>query len=247
MSTLLLSDLHLPAGPSPLREAFLSFLDGPARLAKQVYLLGDLFEYWIGDDTGLRDYAPEVAALRALGHSGVELFFMHGNRDFVIGPRFAHAAGVTLLQDPVVVELCGKPTLLSHGDLFCTDDVGYQKWRRFSRNKLGLAIFRRLPEALRQRVAGSARRRSTSGKLQKTDAIMDVNGSAILEAFSRYGVTRMIHGHTHRPATHLHPLADGQQGERIVLADWRPQQIEFLACEKGKLQRVRFSSTGWKT
>ncbi len=238
MSTLLLSDLHLPSGPSPLRDAFLEFLKGPARQAQRVYLLGDLFEYWIGDDSGLRDYAPEVAALRSLGDSGVELFFMHGNRDFVIGPRFARAAGLSLLDDPAVIELCGVATLLSHGDLFCTDDIAYQKWRRFSRNKSGLAIFRRLPEFLRQRIAGSARRRSADDKRAKSEAIMDVNDAAIRQAFTQYGVSRLIHGHTHRPAEHVHVLADGRHCERIVLADWRPQQLEYLACDNGRLHRV---------
>ncbi len=238
MSALLLSDLHLPAGSSPLRRAFIAFLEGPARQAQQVYLLGDVFEYWIGDDAGLREYATEVAALRALSDSGIDVFFMHGNRDFVIGSRFARAAGIRLLDDPVVVELCGVPTLLSHGDIYCTDDIAYQKWRRFSRNPLALGIFRRLPETLRQRIAGSARQRSADDKRNKAEAIMDVNASAIDEAFHQHGVTRMIHGHTHRPAEHTHRLANDAQAERTVLADWRPDRLEYIACEGSSLRRV---------
>ena len=242
MSALLLSDLHLPAVESPLRLAFIALLDGPARLARQVYLLGDVFEYWIGDDVGLRDYAPEVAALRRLVDQGVEVFFMHGNRDFVVGRAFARATGVKLLDDPTVVTLCGARTLLSHGDLFCTDDLAYQKWRRFSRNRPGLAIFRRLPESLRQRIAGRARQRSADDKRGKSESIMDVNEHAVQKAFDVYDVRRLIHGHTHRPREHVYPRADGPDAERIVLADWRPDRIEILACEEGRLRRIALGS-----
>lgn len=238
MSTLLLSDLHLPATPSPLRTAFIAFLQGPARLARRVYLLGDVFEYWIGDDTGLRDYAPEIDAMKALSDQGVQLFFMHGNRDFVVGPAFAGAAGLQLLDDPTVIDLDGVPTLLSHGDLFCTDDLAYQRWRRFSRNRSGLAVFRLLPEALRQRIAGAARRRSIDDKSAKPESIMDVNEAAVRQAFGHYGVSRIIHGHTHRPARHAVVRDDGTPAERIVLADWRPQRMEFLACEGAEMQRI---------
>jgi UDP-2,3-diacylglucosamine hydrolase len=232
MSTLLLSDLHLPNQPSPLREAFKGFLAGPARAARTVYILGDLFEYWIGDDVGQREYGPELAALRALSSSGVRIGFMHGNRDFMVGKRFAAASGMELLHDPLPIQLGGVSTLLSHGDIFCIDDLAYQRWRSFSRNPLAQAIYRLLPESARLRVAGEAR----TGSEKKPPTILDVNDAAIREAFVKYGVTRIIHGHTHRPAEHPYTI-DGRTCERIVLADWRPPRFEYLSIEGKDLQR----------
>ena len=237
MTDLLLADLHLPpraagAGDkaSFLDEAFVRFCAGPARAARRVYLLGDLFETWIGDDAGLVDYPREIAALRALTDAGVPVFVQVGNRDFLLGRRFAAATGVTLLPDPLVVELGGVPTLLSHGDCWCTDDVGYQRWRRFARNPLAQWLFLRLPRARRAAIAGGLRSDSDRGKRRKPEAIMDVNAEAIREAFARHGVTRMIHGHTHRPAEHQDAF-DGRRTERIVLADWRPGRLEYLAVD----------------
>jgi len=233
---LLLSDLHLPLQASPLREAFAGFLAGPARRAEAVYILGDLFEYWIGDDAGLRDYAAEVLALRALADSGVRLRFMHGNRDFLVGRRFAAAAGLELLRDPLRLELGGVPTLLSHGDRWCTDDRAYQRWRRFSRNPLAQRLFGLLPEARRRRIAGMARSQSEVDKSHKPQAIMDVNEAAIRHALVAHQVRRIIHGHTHRPAEHHYDFDDGPR-QRIVLADWRPEHIEYLVCDGAGLRR----------
>jgi UDP-2,3-diacylglucosamine hydrolase len=236
MSTLLLSDLHLPLEDSPLRRGFARFLAGPAREAQEVCILGDLFEYWIGDDAGLRDYAAEVLALRALADRGVRLRFMHGNRDFLVGRRFAAAAGVELLPDPLRLELDGMSTLLSHGDIWCTDDHAYQRWRRFSRRPLVQRIFGLLPEARRHRIAGAARRQSEADKSHKPETIMDVNEAAVREAFRAQDVARIIHGHTHRPAGHRYDI-DGTARERIVLADWRPERMEYLVCADGALRR----------
>jgi UDP-2,3-diacylglucosamine hydrolase len=238
MTALLLSDLHLPAEPSPLREGFLRFLGGPARDAQQVYILGDLFEYWIGDDVGLASYPAEVAALRALVDHGVQVGFMHGNRDFLVGPGFAAATGVALMRDPSIVQLDGERVLLSHGDLWCTDDQAYQRWRRFSRNRVAQRLFARLPISLRTRIAGGVRSRSDDDKDRKTAEIMDVNPAAIEAAFRASGVRRIIHGHTHRPTTHRLPL-DGRTVERIVLADWTPQRMEWLAIDNGE-RRIAF-------
>lgn len=233
---LLLSDLHLPTTPSPLRQAFLRFLDGPARSARSVYILGDLFEFWIGDREGLRDYAAETEALRRLSGRGVAVYFMHGNRDFMVGTRYARSAGIGLLPDPLRLELAGMPTLLSHGDRYCTDDLGYQRWRRFSRNPLAQAGYRRLPKSLRLRIAGAARGGSGAERRNKPEAITDVNTAAVTEAIRSAGVGRLIHGHTHRPAEHLVPLADGD-AERIVLADWRPGHCEYLLADDQGLHR----------
>jgi UDP-2,3-diacylglucosamine hydrolase len=243
MISLLLSDLHLPLEDSPLRRGFARFLAGPAREADEVYILGDLFEYWIGDAAGLRDYAAEVLALRALADRGVRLRLMHGNRDFLVGRRFAAAAGVELLPDPLRVELNGVPTLLSHGDLWCTDDQAYQRWRRFSRRPLVQRLFGLLPERQRQRIAGAARRQSTVDKSHKPEAIMDVNEAAVRAAFRAHGVGRIVHGHTHRPAEHHYEL-DGAARQRIVLADWRPEHLEYLACGAQGLERRLVAADG---
>lgn len=233
--TLLLSDLHLPNTASPLRDAFLAFLAGPAREAQAVWIIGDLFEYWIGDAEGLADYAPEAAALRRLADSGVAVHFQHGNRDFLVGRAFAAASGLRLEPDPRVVDLHGTPTLLSHGDIWCTDDLAYQRWRRFSRNPVTQAIYRRLPRSLRLAVAGEARAGSSRG--DRSMAILDVNPQAVAQAFAAHGVARIIHGHTHRPARHA-ALVGHASVERIVLADWRPGHCEYLRLDDDDLERI---------
>jgi len=238
VATLFVSDLHLPDEPSPLREGFVQVLRGPARSANAVYLLGDVFEYWIGDDVGLRRYAPEAEALRALTAEGVPVWFMHGNRDFLVGHRFCGTTGVRLLRDPTLIELDGRPVLLSHGDRWCTDDVAYQRWRRFARNPLAQWLFLRLSVPLRQRVAGDVRGRSASAKRNKAEAIMDVNAAAVAAAFGLHHTACIIHGHTHRPAEHRIEL-DGVQAQRIVLADWRAEHMEYLSADAGGFTRVR--------
>ena len=224
---LLLSDLHLPNEPSPLREGFLRFLAGPARAAREVYLLGDLFEYWVGDDVGLQQYAAEVAALRKLGDSGVRVFFIAGNRDFLLGSTFFKTSGVSPLPDPSVIMLGSVPTLISHGDLYCTDDRAYQRWRRFSRSALWQRAFALLPRRRRIAIAGGLRRQSHDAKHDKPAAIMDVNPAAVAAAFGVHAVTRLIHGHTHRPMRHTLQIA-GRELERIVLPDWHGTRMEYL-------------------
>jgi len=232
--TLLLSDLHLPVGPSPFRDAFRRFLEGPARKAEAVYILGDLFEYWIGDDLGMLDYAQEIGLLAGLTQQGVKVFFQRGNRDFLVGADFSARTGVQLLRDPVVVDLYGRPTLLSHGDRLCTDDVGYQRWRRFAHNPVVQRLFLALPRAWRERVALRVRGRSNVQKRYKPEDIMDVNAAAVAAFFKLSGARRLIHGHTHRPAQHA--LEGGC--ERIVLADWRPGHMEVLEVSPGGLRRI---------
>lgn len=239
MATLLLSDLHLPPEPSKLRDRFLRFLDGPARGADAVYLLGDLFEYWIGDDVGMPVYAAEIAGLKALTARGVPVWFQHGNRDFLVGREFFRATGVRALRDPQIADLYGTPTLLSHGDLLCTDDIAYQRWRRFSRNPAAQWVFMRLSRARRERIAGGLRSGSDTAKRNKAENIMDVNPAAVRAAFARFGTGDIIHGHTHRPAEHRVGLDRGE-GRRTVLADWRPEHCEFLQVDAdGRRQRVQ--------
>lgn len=227
MSVLLLSDLHLPPVESPLREGFLAFLEGPARAASAVWLLGDLFESWAGDDVGIFDYAAEIVALRRLTRAGVEVHFLPGNRDFLVGERFAAKTGVQLDADPVTCFIGGIHTLLSHGDQWCTADSGYQLWRRFSRNPIAQKLFGALPWQTRQRIAGRLRQQSRELSSDKPPAILDVTKGAIRAAFARYRVKRIVHGHTHRPDLHRYPRDFGEV-ERIVLADWTPERMEYL-------------------
>jgi UDP-2,3-diacylglucosamine hydrolase len=222
-----------------LNEAFLRFCAGPARNARRVFLLGDVFEQWIGDDIGLAAYPREIAALKALPEQGVQVAYQTGNRDFLLGDRFATATGARALSDEAVVTLAdGLPTLLAHGDRYCTDDLGYQRWRRFSRQPLAQSLFLRLPAAWRARIAGGVRTQSNDAKQAKPLMIMDVNPEAIRDALERHGVRRMIHGHTHRPAKHQHDSSNGT-AERIVLADWRPAHIEWLQVGADQTQRLQ--------
>ncbi len=237
MLTYFISDLHLPPGPSKLRQVFRKFLEGQAREAGALYILGDLFEYWIGDDAGMQDYAEDVQALSTLTAAGVPVYFQHGNRDFLVGKAFCARTGVQLLPDPYRFDLAGSPALLSHGDPFCTADLGYQRWRRFSRNPLVQGIYLMLPLALRRRIAGRVRSQSDSQKQYKPEDIMDVSVEAIHAAFLRHGVSLLIHGHTHRPAEHRHEV-NGRASQRIVLADWRPERCEALRVDIAGIQRI---------
>lgn len=235
-TTLFLSDLHLPATPSPLRSSFLRFLQGPAREANVIYILGDLFESWIGDDVGLQQFAPEVAALAALAASGVHLYYQHGNRDFMVGSDFFALTGVAPLPDPTLIELQGEPVLISHGDRYCVDDRGYQRWRRFSRMRWAQWLFLRLPRARREKIAGNIRGDSDAAKRNKPESIMDVNTGAIRSALTRAGVRRMIHGHTHRPGTYEVDLPTGP-ARRIVLPDWRSDTQDYLCFDAQGMQQ----------
>jgi UDP-2,3-diacylglucosamine hydrolase len=175
--------------------------------------------------------------LRALTAAGVPVYFQHGNRDFLVGTEFAAATGVQLLADPLKLDLHGVPTLVSHGDLWCTDDVRYQRWRRFSRNGIAQAVFGALPRGWRERFVGAVRADSAARKRMTAADIMDVNDAAIRAAFAASGVTRMIHGHTHRPATHDYDLG-GRHCQRFVLADWHPGRCAALRVDDAGVQSV---------
>ncbi|HEU0196653.1 MAG TPA: UDP-2,3-diacylglucosamine diphosphatase [Nevskiaceae bacterium] len=229
---LLLSDLHLPSEPSPYRAAFNAFLAGPARTASAVYILGDLFDAWIGDDIGVADFAPECANLQTLTSHGVPVGFLHGNRDFLVGERFAAVTGVSLLPDPSVVTLPDGPVLLAHGDTLCTDDKLYQRFRRIVHSATLQRFFLRLPIGWRRAIARRLRAGSRARKTRDgyTPA-GDINADAVRKLLTRHAQTRLIHGHTHRPADHALALDGGTAGRRFVLADWRPQRMEYLACD----------------
>jgi UDP-2,3-diacylglucosamine hydrolase len=227
--TLFVSDLHLSPDRPLLCAAFRAFCAGPARGAAGVYILGDLFDAWIGDDQLREPVAAEVAAtLAELTRSGVPVGFIAGNRDFLLGERFAASSGVTLLPEQVVVDLGGTQALLLHGDELCTDDAGYQRFRRLVRDARWQRRFAALPYRWRRAAAARRRRRSRVATATKPERIMDVSQEAVAATFRAANVTRMIHGHTHRPARH-HLVVDGRDCERWVLADWYEQgsYVEF--------------------
>lgn len=227
---LFLSDLHLSAERPAMVAAFEAFCRGPARDAGRVSVLGDLFDSWVGDDQ-LRDpVAARVArALAAVAAAGTELSVMCGNRDLLLGHRFAAAVGATLLPDELVVDLAGTPTLLLHGDTLCTDDAGYQRFRLWTHDARRQRRFLALPYPLRRGLFALIRRRSRHLASAKPEAIMDVSADAVAAAFRQHGVARMIHGHTHRPAHH-HTTVDARPCERWVLPDWY-ERAAYLAVD----------------
>ena len=218
--TLFISDLHLSPARPQLVAAFHAFIEGPARSAKALYILGDLFDAWIGDDQLREPLAAGVArALRELSARGVPVFLQTGNRDFFLGEQFAQACGATLLPDAIVHDVHGTPTLLMHGDLLCTDDIEYQRFRAYRQDPKRRRRFLALPYSIRRAVAAILRFGSHRATNSKSEVIMDVNADAVIAAMREHRVSRLIHGHTHRPARHALEI-DGQSGERWVLADW---------------------------
>lgn len=222
MTTLFVSDLHLDESRPEATQAFEGFLAGEAREAEAVFLLGDLFEAFIGDDDDGAIAGRVAAATRALSDHGVPVFFMRGNRDFLVGPAYAEQAGWTLLPDPAVLLVNGEPTLLMHGDLLCLDDVAYQGFRRQVRDPVWQRTFLSQPLAARRAFAAQARAASSAAQSGRDESIGDVTPAEVLRVMSLHGVRRMIHGHTHRPAMHALTLPQGS-GQRIVLGDWYDQ------------------------
>ncbi len=217
------SDLHLSRERPATNEIFFRFLAEKARDAAALYVLGDLFEYWIGDDDLVAeggDLGREVAAgFAELGRRGARVCLMHGNRDFLMGERLCAAAGATLLDDPMVEEIGGERTLLTHGDALCTDDVDYQKWRATARSEAWQRQFLSKSIAERRQLVGQMRETSRAVTRSKPPEITDVNAQAVRDLLLRHRVRRMIHGHTHRPALHEMRLG-GRNCERWVLPDW---------------------------
>ena len=220
MPALFISDLHLTEERPAANERFIAFLEKTARSADALYILGDFFEYWIGDDDLGEPFNAVVAGLlKEISKHGVQVSLMHGNRDFLIGERFCAATGAVLLEDPTVKEIAGEKTLLVHGDTLCTDDVEYQAWRRKARDPAFQAQFLAKSLAERRLAVGQMREKSRQVVQEKTAEIMDVNDDAVREALRRHGVRRLIHGHTHRPGRHALEV-DGVRCERWVLPDW---------------------------
>jgi UDP-2,3-diacylglucosamine hydrolase len=217
--TLLASDLHLDAEAPWAIDAFLAFLEGPARSADALYLLGDLFEAWVGDDDDDAANARACEGMAALTRAGVPLYVMHGNRDFLLGEDFEKRTGAKLLPDPALVDLHGVPTLLSHGDVFCTEDFPYQELRSIVRQRGWQRRFLSLPLDTRRTLARAARAGSKAHTERQVPVLMDVKPEAVTQAMQATGARRLIHGHTHRPAIHRFEV-NGQPAERVVMAPW---------------------------
>jgi len=230
LTTLFISDLHLSGERPAIIRLFLEFLRAEATSAAALYILGDLFEYWLGDEAVEEPAVrPLIEGLTALTASGVPVHVMHGNRDFLLGERFAYTTGCQLLAEPAVIDLGGEPTLLLHGDTLCTDDTDYQKFRALVREPGWVRQFlsKTVPERLK--VVQELRALSQHAMSAKSMEIMDVNQRAVEEAMRRANVRRLIHGHTHRPRTHDFTL-DGKPAHRIVLGDWY-EQGSVLECD----------------
>ena len=224
-------------------QAFLAFLRGPARQAQQLYVLGDLFEYWAGDDDMAAPFNTRIVqALRAVSDAGVALYWIAGNRDFLIGPAFAAATGAVLLPDPYVADIGGQSMILAHGDAQCTDDAGYMAFRSEVRQPAWQAAFLARSLAERKAIIASMRQGSREAQRSKSNQIMDVNGAAITALFDSTGAGVMIHGHTHRPALHVTHSSDIER-RRYVLPDWdldseAPHGGWIVLDAKGVLHRL---------
>lgn len=228
--TLFIADLHLTPERPQINAAFFAFLSDTATQAHALYILGDFFETWVGDDDLAEPLHTEVAAaLKRLTESGIAVFLMHGNRDFLLAAAFCQASGATLIADPSVIALYGENTLLMHGDTLCSDDVAYQAFRAQTRDANWQAHFLAKPLQERHALAHALRTQSEETKTLKTPAIMDVNPGAVDNALHHSGCRRLIHGHTHRPARHLLEI-DGHTTERWVLPAWY-EGAGWLQCD----------------
>ncbi|MFA3760031.1 UDP-2,3-diacylglucosamine diphosphatase [Yersinia sp. 2466 StPb PI] len=219
MSTLFIADLHLSVQEPAITAGFLHFIQREAIHADALYILGDLFESWIGDDDPEPLYRQVAAALKSLQQRGIPCYFIHGNRDFLLGKHFAQESGMILLPEEIVVELYDRKIVILHGDTLCTDDTEYQHFRRRVHNPLIQKLFLWLPLRFRLRIAAYMRNQSQQNNSGKSELIMDVNQQAVIDSFQRNGVSWMIHGHTHRPA--VHPVAlPATTAHRVVLGAW---------------------------
>ena len=222
MATLFIADLHLQTEEPAITAGFLRFLQGEARQADALYILGDLFEAWIGDDDPNPLHQQIASAIKAVVDAGVPCYFIHGNRDFLVGLRFARQSGMILLAEEERLDLYGREVLIMHGDTLCTDDQGYLAFRAKVHTPWIQRLFLALPLFIRRRIAARMRADSKAANSSKSMEIMDVNPQAVVDAMERHHVQWLIHGHTHRPAVH-ELQANGQPAWRVVLGAWHSE------------------------
>jgi UDP-2,3-diacylglucosamine hydrolase len=221
-ASLFISDLHLDSSRPRATAAFLRFLSHEARAVTRLHILGDLFEFWIGDDDDDPHSCAVIDALRAYTAAGHECLVMRGNRDFLLGRRFEERSGACLLPDPTVEHLFGARVIVMHGDLLCTDDHAYQRYRRRVNDPLLQRLFLALPRSWRRAAGVVGRRRSRERTAMRPAAIMDVNPGAVAAAFAAHDARILVHGHTHRPGIHQLEV-NGMPRTRVVLGDWYEQ------------------------
>ena len=231
--TYFIADLHLSENRPHLLALFRQFMQEQAPEAEKLYILGDLFDFWIGDDEQSNLISEVQQLIRYLTEQGVPCYFQHGNRDFLIGKKFANACGLTLLPTYQVIDLYGTPTLLCHGDTLCVDDVKYQHYRQKVHQKWRQWLFLHLPLKVRLNIAEKIRAKSRQDKQVKSTEIMDVNADFVQQMFAKFHVTQMIHGHTHRQKhheipPHFHRIVLGDWGETSSLLEVTPHSIEFI-------------------
>ncbi|MBE0440330.1 MAG: UDP-2,3-diacylglucosamine diphosphatase, partial [Gammaproteobacteria bacterium] len=229
MSTLFISDLHLSPDNQNLINLTINFLAQETKDVKTLYILGDLFNTWLGDDIVPPEFEPIIRQLQQLKQNGITIYLMVGNRDFMLGTQFALRAGCKLINDPYIIDLYGTKTLVMHGDSLCSDDVSYQRYRRWTRSKLLQWCFLHLSANYRQGISDKIKQKSREQKQFKSAMIMDVNQDEVSAVMSKFNVTQLIHGHTHRPAFHQLTL-NGKPAQRIVLGDW-DNNVSFLKCD----------------
>lgn len=226
--TLFISDLHLDRERPVVQRLFQDFLASAPHDLDALYILGDLFEFWIGDDDPEQRHQDALTAIRHLSDCGVPVYFISGNRDFLVGSGFVEQSGCTLLEDEHVIDLYGKQVLIMHGDTLCTDDTEYQQLRVMMRNPAWQQQFLAQPYEVRLQQVLGLRKQSAEATAEKAEEITDVNQAAVTETMKRHSADTLIHGHTHRPGRHTVDLGD-HQGERIVLGDWY-EQGSVLEC-----------------
>lgn len=234
MTTLFISDLHLSAERTDITDCFLTFMKEETTGIDALYVLGDLFEMWIGDDDDSPFHQQIKSAFRQLTDSGVPCYFIHGNRDFLVGKRFSRETGVKLLPEHSVIDLYGTPTLILHGDTLCTLDEEYQRYRKKVHNRFIQWLFFRLPLSYRQKIGNKMRSNSSMTNQEKAQDVMDVTPDEVEKIMAQYQVTAMIHGHTHRPAIH-HLNVGSLSASRTVLGDWYDHG-SVLVCTPGGCQ-----------
>lgn len=234
MSKLFISDLHLGPGNPALTQLACDFLNAQKNQVNEIYILGDIFNTWLGDDLVPAEFAGFVATLQALSAHGIKLYLMVGNRDFMLGQAFAQKVGATLLDDGFLLDIAGHRTLLMHGDSLCIDDVSYQRYRRVVRNRLLQRVFLTLPASFRQRISDKIKQQSQQKKQAKTAMIMDVNQAEVVRVMREQQIDLLIHGHTHRPAIHQLETQAGHSVYRVVLGDWE-NKVSYLLIDDRQL------------
>ena len=238
MTTLFVSDIHLSTARPEIVAVFIEFLRGPARKAEALYILGDCFDRYLGDDDDTPPHREVISALADLTRAAGPVFVLHGNHDFLLGPSFERATGCKLLDDHKVIDLYGTKVLIAHGDTLCTDDIDYQEFRRFARDPGNQQAFLKLPLAARAIQAEKYRARSQEQTRLKPEEIMDVNPGTVVETMRSHNVLHLIHGHTHRPKVHDVDV-HGSPGKRIVLGDWYEQDSVLVWDRSGyRLGRI---------